>query len=296
MTKSFHIGAAAFDAPPLASSLYLVATPIGNLGDVSVRALQTLAGCDVIYCEDSRVTGKLLERYGIRTAMRNYHEHNASRARPEILAALQEGKSVALVSDAGTPMISDPGYKLVEACAKDGLSVTSIPGASAVLTGLQLAALPTDRFSFMGFMTEKRSQRMKMLEQFKAHPMTMVFYESPHRIIDALEDIALILGDRPVAIARELTKLHEETLRGTAQSIGAVLAARTSIKGEFVVVIAPAPENNQPADEKTIEAAINEALAAMPASKAAAHVAKLLHLTKDDIYARILKRKSDGKT
>ncbi len=296
MSKTYHIGVAAFDAPPLASSLYLVATPIGHLGDISVRALQTLAGCDVIYCEDTRVTGKLLERYGIRSSMKNYHEHNAGRARPEILSALHEGKSVALVSDAGTPMISDPGYKLVEACVAKGFSVTSIPGASAVLTGLQLSALPTDRFSFMGFMPEKKSQRMKLLEQFKAHPMTMVFYESPHRVVDALEDVVLILGDRPVSIARELTKLHEEALRGTAQSIGAVLAARTSIKGEFVMVIGPAPENDQPADEQTIEAAIAEALVAMPASKAAAHVAKLLHLTKDDIYARILKRKSDGAT
>jgi 16S rRNA (cytidine1402-2'-O)-methyltransferase len=296
MTKSFHIGAAAFDAPPLASSLYLVATPIGHLGDVSVRALQTLAGCDVIYCEDTRVTGKLLERYGIRTAMRNYHEHNAGRARPEILAILQEGKSIALVSDAGTPMISDPGYKLVEACVAKGFSVTSIPGASAVLTGLQLSALPTDRFSFMGFMPEKKSQRMKLLEQFKAHPMTMVFYESPHRIVDALEDVALVLGDRPVAIARELTKLHEEALRGTAQSISTALAARASIKGEFVVVVGPAPDNDKPADEETIEVAIADALVTMPASKAAAHVAKLLHLTKEDIYARILKRKSDGPT
>jgi 16S rRNA (cytidine1402-2'-O)-methyltransferase len=296
MTKTYHIGAAAFDAPPLASALYLVATPIGNLGDVSVRALQTLAGCDVIYCEDTRVTGKLLERYGIRTSMKNYHEHNAGRARPEVLAALQEGKSIALVSDAGTPMISDPGYKLVAACAAEGFSVTSVPGASAVLTGLQLAALPTDRFSFMGFMPEKKSQRIKLLEQFRLHPMTMVFYESPHRVVDCLEDIASILGDRPVAIARELTKLHEEALRGSARSIGAALGARAAIKGEFVLVIAPSPEDDRPADEQTIEAEITDALVAMPASKAAAHVAKLLHMTKDDIYARILKRKSHGQT
>ncbi len=296
MTKTFHIGAAAFDAPPLAPALYLVATPIGNLGDISLRALQTLAGCDVIYCEDTRVTGKLLERYGIRTAMRNYHEHNAARARPEILAALQDGKSIALVSDAGTPMISDPGYKLVEACVAQDCPVTAIPGASAVLTGLQLSALPTDRFSFMGFMPEKKSHRVKLLEQFKAHPMSLVFYESPHRVLDTLEDIASILGDRPVAIARELTKLHEEALRGSAQSIHATLAARPSVKGEIVVVVAPVPDNDQPADEQAIEAAITEALVSLPASKAAAHVAKLLHLTRDDIYARIVKRKSDGQT
>ncbi len=296
MTKTFHVGATAFDAPPLASALYLVATPIGNLGDISVRALQTLAGCDVMYCEDTRVTGKLLERYGIRTAMRNYHEHNAARARPDIIAALRDAKAIALVSDAGTPMISDPGYKLVEACVTEGFAVTSVPGASAVLTGLQLSALPTDRFSFMGFMPDKRSHRMKVLEQFRAHQMSLVFYESPHRIVDALEDIASVLGERPVAVMRELTKLHEEALRGSAQSIHSILAARPSVKGEIVVVVAPAPDNDQPADEQTIEAAISEALASMPASKAAAHVAKLLHLTKDDIYARIVKRKSDGAT
>ncbi len=294
MTNSYHIGGARFEAPSLAPGLYLVATPIGNLGDISVRALQTLSACDVMYCEDTRVTGKLLQRYGIRTAMRNYHEHNAARARPEIIGLLQDGKAIALVSDAGTPMISDPGYKLVEACAESGLAVTSVPGASAVLTGLQLSALPTDRFSFMGFMPEKKSHRVKLLEQFKAHPMSLVFYESPHRIVDALEDIASILGERPVAVTRELTKLHEEALRGSAQSIHATLAARPSVKGEIVVVIAPAPGNDQPADDMTIEAAVTEALSGMSASKAAAHVAKLLHLTKDDVYARIVKRKADG--
>jgi 16S rRNA (cytidine1402-2'-O)-methyltransferase len=291
--KTYHIGPASFDAPSLASALYLVATPIGNLGDITIRALQTLAGCDFIYCEDTRVTGKLLERYGIRSPMRNYHEHNAAKARPEIVAALQEGKSVALVSDAGTPMISDPGYKLVQACVEEGLTVTAIPGASAVLTGLQLSALPSDRFSFMGFMPEKSSQRVKTLEQFKSHPMTLVFYESPHRVVDALGDIAAVMPERTVAVARELTKLHEEVLRGTASTLREQLVARPSVKGEIVLMIAPAPDD-QPVDDAIIERAITEALAEMPASKAAASIAKALNLTRDDVYARILKRKENG--
>ncbi len=292
--KTYHIGPASFDAPSLASALYLVATPIGNLGDVTIRALQTLAGCDVIYCEDTRVTGVLLQRYGIRNAMKNYHEHNAAKARPEIIALLQSGKSVALASDAGTPLISDPGYKLVEACAAEGLLVTAIPGASAVLTGLQLSALPTDRFSFLGFLPEKKSQRVKFLEDINNHSMTVIVYESPYRVLDALSDMADVLGTRRTAVTRELTKLHEEVLRGTAQDIRDKLSARAAIKGEFVIVVAPAPQDHVIADDATIEMAISEALATLPASKAASQVAKALGLAKDDMYARILKRKSDG--
>ncbi len=293
-TKSYHIGPHSFEAPTLEAGLYLVATPIGNLGDITIRALQALASCDVIYCEDTRVTGKLLERYGIRNSLKNYHEHNAARARPDILEALQSGKSVVLVSDAGTPLVSDPGFKLVEACATEGLMVTALPGASAVLTGLQLSALPSDRFSFLGFLPEKKSHRVKFLEEFKAHPLTVVVYESPHRVLDALADIAQVLGDRPVAATRELTKLHEEVLRGSAQSIHDVLEARPSIKGEFALVIAAAAENDQPTDDVAIEAAITAALETLSASKAASQVAKSLGFSKEDIYARILKRKSDG--
>jgi 16S rRNA (cytidine1402-2'-O)-methyltransferase len=291
MTTTYHIGAASFDAPRLAPALYLVATPIGNLGDISIRALQALAACDAIYCEDTRVTGKILERYGIRNTMKNYHEHNAVKARPEIIADLSDGKSIVLVSDAGTPMISDPGYKLVEACAAKGLPVTAIPGASAVLTGLQLSGQPTDRFTFLGFLPEKKSQRIKLLEEFKAHAMTLVAYESPHRVLDALQDIGNAMPHRPVAATRELTKLHEEVLRGTALELHAILEGRASIKGEFVLVIGPAAVDVPSTDEIAIEAAIDEALIFMPASKAAAHVAKALNLTRDYVYGRILVRK-----
>jgi 16S rRNA (cytidine1402-2'-O)-methyltransferase len=294
--KHYHIGAAAFDAPSLPSGLYLVATPIGNLGDVTIRALQTLAAADFIYCEDTRVTGKLLERYGIRTPMRNYHEHNAARARPEIIEALQSGKSIALASDAGTPLISDPGFKLVEALVAEGLMVTALPGASAVLTALQLSALPSDRFSFFGFLPEKKSARIAALTTIKSHALTAIIYESPHRVLDTLSDMIEILGDRPVAATRELTKLHEEVIRGTAREVHDRLAAKTSIKGEFAIVIAPAPTSDEPADDETIELAITVALQTLPASKAASTVAKTLNLTKDEIYARILKRKDHGET
>jgi 16S rRNA (cytidine1402-2'-O)-methyltransferase len=291
--KTYHIGAHSFDAPALPAGLYLVATPIGNLGDITIRALQTLAAADVIYCEDTRVSVRLLERYGIRNALKTYHEHNAAKARPEIVAALQEGKAVALISDAGTPMISDPGYKLVEACAAESLTVTALPGASALLTGLQLSALPTDAFTFLGFLPEKSSQRVKLLERFKSHPMTMIVYESPYRILDALADVASVMGDRRIAVTRELTKLHEEVLRGTAPEVHATLATRAAIKGEFTVVIARVTEEAAATDEQSIEQAITTALETMPASKAASSVAKALGLTKDSVYDRILKRKAD---
>ena len=293
-SKTYHIGPHGFDAPSIAPGLYLVATPIGNLGDVTIRGLQTLAAADAIYCEDTRVTGKLLERYGIRNAMKNYHEHNAAKARPDIIAALREGKVIALASDAGTPLISDPGYKLVEAVVAEGLMVTALPGASAVLTALQLSSLPTDRFCFLGFLPEKKSQRIAFLTAIKSQSMTAVVYESPYRVLDSLADMAEVLGDRPVAATRELTKLHEEVIRGTARAVHDALAAKPAIKGEFALVIAPASPDVAPPDDATIEKAITEALQALPAGKAASQVAKALGLTKDDIYARILKRKSDG--
>jgi 16S rRNA (cytidine1402-2'-O)-methyltransferase len=289
----YHIGAHAYEAASLAPGLYLVATPIGNLADVTLRALNTLAACDTIYCEDTRITSRLLERYAIKTPLRNYHEHNAEKARPQILAHLQDGKSLALVSDAGTPMISDPGFKLVEAVIAEGLTVTAVPGASAVLSGLQLSGIATDRFCFMGFLPEKKTQRRKLLETLRQSRMTTVFYESPHRICDALEDVTEILQGRQVATAREITKLHEEVLRGTASEVRASLMQRPSIKGEFVLVVDAAPED-RPVDESEIEAAVAEALETMSASKAAAHVAKALNLARDEIYVRILRRKDHG--
>ena len=292
--RQFHIGAAAYPAPALVPGLHVVATPIGNLGDVTLRALATLAAADVVLCEDTRMTSRLLERYGIKVPMKPYHEHNAERVRPAIMAALQAGAAYALVSDAGMPLVSDPGFRLVRACIDESVAVTAIPGASATLTALALSGLPTDCFSFLGFLPSKQKARHDLLMQFKAVPSTLIAFESPHRIVDALGDVAMALGNRRVAVARELTKLHEEVLRGPAEEVRSNLAARESIKGEICLVIAPPEESEAQANEEDVEDAITIALQDNTASKAAGLVAKALGLPRDEVYARILKRKNDG--
>jgi len=203
----------AIKAAEAAPGLYLVATPIGNLGDVTLRALELLAGADVVACEDTRVTRKLTERYGITTPLTPYHEHNAAEARPKLLARLADGQAVALVSDAGTPLISDPGYKLVRAACEAGHAVTALPGASAVLTALSVAGLPTDHFFFEGFLPPRQGARQKRIAALANVPATLVLFESGPRIAAALADLAATLGTRAAAICRELTKLHEEVKR-----------------------------------------------------------------------------------
>jgi 16S rRNA (cytidine1402-2'-O)-methyltransferase len=287
----YFIGPNRFEAPSLMPGLYVCATPIGNLGDVTLRVLATLASADFILCEDTRVTSRLLERFGIRNSMKPYHEHNAEQVRPAIMAALKAGKSFALVSDAGVPLVSDPGYRLVTACIAEGVFVTGLPGASAVLTALALSGLPTDTFTFLGFLPQKHKARVDLLTAFKSVPSTLIAFESPHRIVDALMDIHEALGDRPVAVARELTKLHEEVLRGSAMEIHATLAQRESVKGEICIVIAPPGDESVVIRDEEIEAAITLALADNASSKAANIVAKQFGLKKEDIYARILKRK-----
>jgi 16S rRNA (cytidine1402-2'-O)-methyltransferase len=296
MAFLFHIGSSAIEAPALAAGLYLVATPIGNLGDVTLRALQTLAACDYIYCEDTRVTVRLLDRYGIRKSLRNCHDHNEAHVAADLITLVRDGKSVALVSDAGTPLVADPGFKLVREAIAEGIPVTVVPGASALLSGLQLSGLASDRFCFIGYLPEKQGQRRATLEAHATQTMTVIAYESPHRIVDALADIALVLPTRTLAVARELTKLHEEVLRGTASDIQGVLTARESIRGEFVVVIAPLDQSDITVSDSEINDAITLALVDMTASKAAAHVAKELNLNRQDIYARIVARKetADG--
>ena len=287
----YFIGPNRYDAPTLEAGLYVTATPIGNLGDVTIRALATLAAADYILCEDTRVTSRLLERFGIRNTMKPYHEHNAEKVRPAIIAALQDGKSFALVSDAGVPLVSDPGFRLVQACIAENLNVTGLPGASAVLTALALSGLPTDTFTFLGFLPQKHKARVDLLNKFKSVPSTLIAFESPHRIVDALLDINEALGPRQMAMARELTKLHEEVLRGTALEIHATLSTRDSVKGEICLVIAPPQDEPVVAPEDEIENAITNALKDNAASKAANLVAKKYDLKKEDIYARILKRK-----
>ena len=280
-----------FVAPPLQPGLYLVPTPIGNLGDVTLRGLQVLAAVDILYCEDTRVTPKLLERFGIKVKLRAYHDHNAEEAGKAILADISNGMAIALASDAGTPLLSDPGYPIVRDCLASGLRVEALPGASALLPALQLSGLPTDRFTFLGFLPQKRNERLRVLNEAAARAETVVFYESPHRIVEALQDIAQELAGRPVSVSREVTKLHEENLRGTALEIAAALAARPAVKGECVIVIGPIKKLLREVSEDEIDKAIDQALADLPSGKAASQVAKALGLSRDDVYSRILLRK-----
>jgi 16S rRNA (cytidine1402-2'-O)-methyltransferase len=292
--RHYAIGAARFDAEPIAAGLYIVATPIGNLGDVTVRALATLAASDLILCEDTRTTARLLERYAIRTRTAPYHEHNAEKVRPGILERLKQGATIALVSDAGMPLVSDPGYRLVKDAVDQGIPVTACPGPSAVLTGLALSGLPTDRFLFAGFVPQKQGERARVFAELSGLRATLIFFESPHRIVETLKDLAVALPGRPVAVTRELTKLHEEVLRGLPADVASELEARPAVKGEITLLVGP-PAEPQAASQDEIDAAITDAMKAMPASKAAAHVAKQLGLGKAEVYDRILVLKgNDG--
>lgn len=288
MPKTYHIGAHAFEAADLPAGLYLVPTPIGNLGDVTLRALQVLAAADIIACEDTRITSRLLERYGIRNKLKPYHDHNAGHAGKSLMAEIAAGRVVAMATDAGTPLLSDPGFPLVRDCVANGLRVEALPGASALLPALQLSGFPTDRFSFFGFLPQKKNERVKVLMEIDARSETIVLYESPHRILDTLVDITAVLGGRPISVSREISKLHEETLRGTAESIHEVLKSRPSIRGEFVVVIGTMERQPEPVSSEDIDTQISAALQDHSASKAASVVSKALGLPRENIYARII--------
>src|SRR3569832_1732718 len=237
-TRGFAIATHHFPAPKAAPGLNLVATPNGKLGDITIRALQTLAGVDVIACEDTRITRRLTERYGIAAQLKPYHEHNAEAARPKILERLSQGGSIALVSDAGTPLISDPGYKLVREVCAAGHAVYALPGPSSVLAALSVAALPTDRFFFEGFLPSKSAARKSRLAALARIDATRVMFESGNRVQDTLAELAEIMGPREAAICRELTKLHEEISRAKLSEL-AREADALETRGEFVLVIAP---------------------------------------------------------
>ncbi len=226
-------------AGPLPAGLYLVATPIGNLADMSLRALAVLARADVIYCEDKRHSSKLLHHYAISNRLRAYHEHNAAHERERLLELVASGKSVALISDAGTPLISDPGFRLVREARKAGLDVTAIPGASAPVAALVSAGLPSDCFTFAGFLPPKQAARRKRLLQWTTQPTTLVFFESPKRLRASLADMADCLGERQGAVARELTKLHETIVSGPLRELADRFAAQETIRGEIVVLVGP---------------------------------------------------------
>jgi 16S rRNA (cytidine1402-2'-O)-methyltransferase len=266
--------------------LYLVATPIGNLGDITLRALEVLAGADVIACEDTRVSRKLLDRFGIKTPLTPYHEHNAAEARPKLLAKLAEGQAVALVSDAGTPLISDPGYRLMREAIGAGFAVNALPGASSVLTAVSLAGLPSDRFFFEGFLPPKQAARQKRISALATIPATLVVFETGPRIADSLADLSEGLGIREAAVCRELTKLHEEVRRGALPELAAHYAGDAETRGEFVVVIAPPREQEtQPED---VDALLRKALTRVSMKDAVAEVAMATGQPRREVYQRAL--------
>lgn len=263
--------------------LYLVATPIGNLEDITYRALRTLREVDLIACEDTRHTRNLLDHYKIARPLVSYHEHNEQTRAEELIAKLLAGTNVALVSDAGMPLVSDPGYRVAAAAIRSGISVVPVPGPSAVITALAAAGLPTDAFYFGGFLPAKSGQRARALEALREQTATLVFYEAPHRIVDALADVEKILGPRPVVVARELTKLHEEFLRGTPAEVRAALESRPSVKGEITLLIgkAPATAPETTTVDEAVAAHIHAGMSRMDAIK---EVARKRGLSKRDVY------------
>jgi len=285
--RSYLLAGQALRASRLPGGLYLVATPIGNLRDITLRALDILAGADVIACEDTRVTRKLLEHYGISTPMLAYHEHNAAAARPKLLAKLGAGESIALVSDAGTPLISDPGYKLVRAAQDAGHAVTASPGASATLTALNVAGLPTDRFFFEGFLPPKAGQRRTRIAALARIPATLVLFETGPRLAATLADLKDGLGPREAAICRELTKLHEEVRRGDLAALAADYAEAAEPRGEIVIVVAPPPEEEKP-DAQQVDALIRTALTRASMKDAVGEVAMATGLPRREVYQRAL--------
>ena len=268
-------------------TLYIVATPIGNLEDITLRARRVLRECDCIACEDTRQTRKLLGHLDISKPLVSYYEHNEAERAGELIAKLEAGVNMALVSDAGTPLISDPGYRVVTAAINAGIPVVPIPGVTAAVSALSASGLATDSFRFCGFLPAKTSQRRKMLEQLKQETCTLIFYETPHRIVDALQDVEAVMGSRPAVVARELTKIHEEFLRGTAAEIRAALAGRASVKGEITLLIGKA-DSAAAADDTPLEEAVRAAeaqgLSRMDAIK---RVAKDRGLSKREVYRTI---------
>jgi 16S rRNA (cytidine1402-2'-O)-methyltransferase len=271
----------------LPSGLYLVATPIGNLGDITLRALETLAAAHVIACEDTRVTRRLTEHYGIATPLTPYHEHNAAEARPKLLGRLAAGEAVALVSDAGTPLVSDPGYKLVRAAQDAGHAVIALPGASAVLAALGVSGLPTDRFFFEGFLPPKSAARRKRIAALAAVPATLVLFESGARLPATLTDLAEGLGARGAAVCRELTKLHEEVRRGDLVQLAGDYAAGGETRGEMVVVVAP-PQDDDGATAGDVDALLRQALGRVSVKDAVGEVALATGRPRREIYQRAL--------
>ena len=271
----------------LAPGLHVVATPIGNLGDITLRGLWVLRNVDRILCEDTRVTARLLARFGIDRPLEPYHDHNADRARPGVLDALRRGEKLALVSDAGTPLVSDPGYKLVREAVAAGLPVTAVPGPSAALTALVLSGLPPDAFLFAGFLPPRTASRLRVLKRWRELPVTLIFYEAPPRLAAALADMADVLGERDAVVARELTKRHEELRRGRLSELAAHYREAGPPRGETVVVVGP-PQPAAPAADADIDRRLRETLAEHSLRDAVSIVAEETTISRRSLYERAL--------
>ncbi len=271
----------------LAPGLYVTATPIGNAADISARALEVLAGVDVIACEDTRVSAPLLKRYGIATPLTPYHDHNAARVRPRLLRRLQDGGRVALISDAGTPLVSDPGYRLVREAGAGGIAVFAIPGPCAAIAALMVAGLPTDRFLFAGFLPSRAAARRRALTELAGQSSTLVFYESARRLAASLADMAAALGPREAVVARELTKRHEELRRGPLDVLAAAYTDQPAPKGEVVIVVGPPPLRAVAGDDE-VDRALVAALANLSVREAVAAVTYITGRPRREIYARAL--------
>jgi len=271
-----------------APGLHIVATPIGNAEDITLRALATLRGVDLVLCEDTRVTSKLLARHRIAAPLSPYHDHNAERVRPLILERLRRGEAIALVSDAGTPLISDPGFKLVRAAIAEDLPVTTLPGPSAPLAALILSGLPSDRFLFGGFLPTKSAARQRALVELGSVRATLVFFEGAPRLAATLSDMAQVLGDRPAAVVREITKLYEEARRGSLSALAAQYEAAPAPRGEIVIVVGPAPETTDAPAGAALDAEIMAALRGLSLKDASAAVAAATGVPRREVYARAL--------
>ena len=289
---SFQLRDMTIAAPPLPAGLYVVATPIGNLRDITLRALETLAACTVIACEDTRTTGILLKRYGINRPKVSYNEHNATTRGPDLLRQLSQGAAVALVSDAGTPLVSDPGFRLVQEAAAQNLPVIPLPGASAPLAALVGSGLDSDDFRFCGFLPNKALARGEKLTLLAQESSTLIFFESPNRLKATLAAMQEVFGSRRVAaVARELTKMHETFYRGTLEQLNEQIGAMDKVRGEIVIVVDGATET--PLSDQDVEAQLREALKTMKTKQAAAHVAAASGLSKQELYKQALKLKDD---
>jgi 16S rRNA (cytidine1402-2'-O)-methyltransferase len=284
--KPQHLG----DLKELAPGLYVTATPIGNARDVTLRALDVLKAVDLVAAEDTRVTAKLFAIHGISKPLTAYNDHNAARERPRLLGRLRDGARIALVSDAGTPLVSDPGFKLVRAAIEEGLPVHALPGASAALTGLVLSGLPSDRFLFAGFLPSKSGMRQSVLEELKAIHATLIFFESGPRLAESLKDMAAVLGLRSGAVTREMTKLHEEVRRGTLAELAQAYEKESAPRGEVTLLVSP--PHAAETDFTAVDAALTAALTFMPLKPASEMIADLTGVSRKAVYARGLEMKN----